>query len=394
MKKKTKNRRDENIAGDMVFSVLQKNAYAVLKKSGITINGNNPWDIQIHDKSILLDVFLKGSIGLGDGYTNGKWDVAQIDVLFEKLIRNQTRFSMSAMEIIYLLRNAVLNTQIGKRAFVVALKHYDLGNEMYTYMLGESMGYSSGMFLHPTDTLTQAQYNKFDQLCKKLRLKSGMKVLEIGSGWGTFARHAIKNYGVEVIGLTVSKEQKVFAEKTCKNLPAKFLLMDYQNLGEKYTKYFDRVVSIEMIEAVGKKNLETYFSTIARVLKDDGLLGLQAIVGTGNDDTFLSTRIFPNGHVPSEKEIMVSSWGHLRVKQWEGFGKDYDKTLLCWEKNFRNNWKQIIKSTDTKGVTVYDEKFYRMWRYYLLLCAASFRVGLNDVTQIIMSKPNSLSPLK
>lgn len=387
-KKEKKN--EENI----FFGILQKNANTLLEKSGIRINGKNSWDIKIHDYSIFFDVFLKGSIGLGDGYTNGKWDVEHIDVFFEKLLRNQTRFSLSLMEIIYLLRDAILNTQIGKQAFAVAEKHYDLGNTMYTYMLGESMGYSSGMFLHPTDTLTKAQYNKFDQLCKKLHLKPGMKVLEIGSGWGTFAAHAMKNYGVEVVGLTVSKEQKAFAEKTCKNLPAKFLLLDYQNLDEKYVKYFDRVVSIEMIEAVGKKNLVTFFSTIAKVLKDDGLLGLQAIIGTGNDDTFLSTRIFPNGHVPSEKEIVLSSWGLLRIKHWESFGKDYDKTLLQWEKNFRTNWKQIVKITDTKGVKMYDEKFYRMWRYYLLVCAASFRVGLNDVAQIIMSKPNSLSPLK
>lgn len=376
------------------YTFFEKKANSLLKNSGITINGQHPWDMQIYDNSLLVDVFLKGSLGLGDGYTNGKWEVEQIDTFFEKIIRSQTTFTPSIMDALYALRNTLLNTQMGRRAFAVGQKHYDLGNDLYRFMLGESMGYSSGMFLHTKDTLTQAQYNKFNHICIKLQLKKGMKLLEIGSGWGTFAKHAIESYGVEVVGLTVSQEQKIFAEKICKGLPAKFLLLDYQKLDKKYEKYFDRVVSIEMIEAVGKKNLKTYFSTINYVLKDNGLLGLQAIVGSGKDDTFLSTRIFPNGHVPSEKEIIANSSHLLRIRLWESFGNDYDKTLLLWEENFRKQWKHIKEIKNTFGVKIYDEKFYRMWRYYLLLCAASFRVGLNDVTQVIMSKQNTLSSLR
>ena len=370
----------------MINSLLENKAKSHLQKSGIVINGKHQWDIIIHDKSIYKDVFIKGSLGLGDGYANGKWDVESIDIFFEKLLRAEIGFSPNVMDYLYNLRNIILNTQIGKRAFAVGEKHYDLGNTMYSYMLGKSMTYSSARFLNKNDSLTKAQYNKLDQLCKKLRLKPGMKILEIGSGWGSFAKFAIKNYKVEVVGLTVSKEQKKFSESQCKNLPAKFLLLDYQKLDKKYYKYFDRIVSIEMIEAVGKKNLKKFFSTIAFVLKDDGLAGLQAIIGTGNDDLFLSTRIFPNGHVPSEREIINNSSRSLKIIHWESFGKNYDNTLILWEKNFRNHWKKITKKNPKN---VYNEKFYRMWRYYLLLCAASFRVGLNDVAQIIMSKKAS-----
>lgn len=370
--------------------MLEKKAKQLLEQSKITVNGKEPWDIQVHDTSIYRDGILFGSLGFADGYTNGKWDVEQLDVFFEKFLSSIEVSRKNFVDIMQDVRNAVINTQIGKRAFQVGHKHYDLGNEMYEYMLGESMGYSSGKYEHATDDLTKAQYNKFDSLCKKLQLKPGMKVLEIGSGWGTFARHAAQNYGVEVISLTISTEQKAFADERCKGLPVKFLLLDYQKLGKKYTNYFDRVVSIEMIEAVGKKNIGTYFSVIKRALKKDGLVGIQAIFGTRYDDAFLSTRIFPNGHVPTIQEITNGFGEAFRLKVWESFGSDYDKTLMAWDKNFTKNWQHIAKLTDANGAPLYDEKFYRMWHYYLMVCAASFRIGLNDVAQMVLSRPNTI----
>lgn len=371
-----------------VTSLLEHNTTKLLKQYDITVGGNRPWDIQIHDRSIFFDILLKGSLGMGDGYTHKKWDVDQLDVFFEKIMSHRGSFMPNLIDTIFTIRNYLINTQIGQRAFHVGQRHYDLGNKMYQYMLGESMGYSCGMFLNKTDNLTQAQYNKFDAICKKLKLKSGMKVLEIGAGWGTFAKHAVTNYGVEMIGLTVSLEQKAFAENLCKNLPVRFLLLDYQNLDAQYDNYFDRVVSIEMIEAVGKKNFRTYFSKVAQTLKNDGLFGLQSIVGSGKADTFISTRIFPNGLVPSERDIVTNSCDVLRIIQWESFGNNYDKTLMTWESNFRLNWENISKLTDKDGKLLYDERFYRMWRYYLLCCAAIFRIGKADDAQIIMSKPN------
>jgi cyclopropane-fatty-acyl-phospholipid synthase len=365
---------------------FQKKATEILKKTDITINGNKPWDIQIYDTDIARDVFLKGSLGFGDGYINKKWDAEKLDLFFEKLLAIKPSLSPNLIDIIFNMRNFLINTQIGKRAFHVGEHHYDLGNKMYEYMLGESMGYSCGMFLNKSDDLTKAQYNKFDALCKKLNLKPGMRVLEVGSGWGTFARHAAKNYGVSVVGLTVSKEQLTFARERCKGLPVKFLLLDYQNLGQNYNRYFDRVVSIEMIEAVGRKNFATYFEVIARVLKDNGLFGLQSILGSGKTDTFISTRIFPNGVAPSTKDIVLYSEKVLNIQSWINFGKDYDKTLMAWESNFRLNWKNIKNIKDNKGNAIYDEKFYRMWRYYLLICAVLFRLGKTDDAQIIMSK--------
>lgn len=375
-------------------SYFARKGEKILERAGIAINGSKPWDIKVNDPSIFSDTFVKGSLGFGDGYTNGKWDVDRLDLFFEKIFMAKADKLSTVVDWAQSARNALINTQAGRRAFQVGQKHYDLGNDMYEYMLGESMGYSCGMFLKKSDSLTDSQYNKFDSLCKKLDLKPGMKLLEIGSGWGTFARHAAKNYGVEVVSLTVSKEQMIFAEQRCKGLKVKFILTDYQDLDQKYNNYFDRVVSIEMIEAVGKKNFRSYFKTVERALKDDGLFGLQSIIGHGTVDAFLSTRIFPNGLVPSSQHIIDNIEGLLRLKSWDSFGKDYDKTLMLWEANFTKHWSQISKLKDKNGHLIYDEKFYRMWRYYLLCCAAIFRVGYNDDAQIVMSKPNALSSLK
>jgi cyclopropane-fatty-acyl-phospholipid synthase len=377
----------------MKFSLSFRSYFeTLLQKSGITINGKNPWDIQIYDSSIYTDVLLKGSLGFGNGFVLKKWDVDSIDGFFERILLNGTRFAPSFTGAVLTLRDALINTQIGKRAFDVAHGHYDLGNDMYEYMLGESMGYSSGIFKPENSTLTQAQTMKFDTMCKKLRLSPGMKLLEIGSGWGSFAKHAAQNYGVEIISLTVSAEQKAYADKLCVNLPVEIKLLDYQTLDSGYTNYFDRVVSIEMIEAVGRKNFRRYFSVIEKVLKEDGLFGLQSILGSGKPDAFLSTRIFPNGLVPSQEDILNNCKNLLRIKNWESIGADYDKTLMAWDSNFKKNWELISQLTDKNGSLLYDEEFYRMWRYYLLLCAASFRTGVTDCAQIIMSKLNTKSP--
>jgi cyclopropane-fatty-acyl-phospholipid synthase len=378
-------------------NLLEKKVSSYLKKADIILGGDRAWDIRVHDKSVYLDTMLKGTLGFGDGYSSGKWDCDQLDTFFEKILlsRHTKRSKIrSVAGYAYQLRNKLLNTQTGKKAFQVAEQHYDLGNDMYALMLGPSMGYSCGLYLKESDDLTLAQYQKFDALCQKLLLKKGMRILEIGCGWGTFAKFATEKYGVDVVGITVSKEQKAYAEEINKETSAIFKLIDYQKLDAEYDGAFDRVVSIEMIEAVGKKNFRTYFETINRALKPDGLAGIQAIVGTGGVDPFLSTRIFPNGLVPSQQDIVDNITGILRLKSWTSFGRDYDKTLLDWHKNFVTNWPKIKKLKNKNNELIYGENFYRMWRYYLLCCAATFRVGINDDAQIVLSKISTDSPLK
>ncbi len=374
--------------------MFEEKGKQLLQKAGINIGGKKEGDVVFYDNSLFKDAIIFGNLGLGDAYVKNKWDCENLDVFFYKILSTKANGIGGFVDILQSIRDTLINTQIGQRAFHVAEKHYDLGNDMYSAMLGESMGYSSGMYLNEVDDLTRAQYNKFDALCKKLQLTPGMKVLEIGAGWGTFARHAAQHYGVEVVGLTVSMEQKKFAEDRCSGLLVEFLLLDYQKLPSKYNGYFDRVVSIEMIEAVGKKNFKSYFNVIGKALKEDGIVGLQAIIGSGEPDSFISTRIFPNGVLPSTKNIADNIKDILRIKHWESFGKDYDRTLMAWDVNFRENWAKIKIMTDKEGKLLYDEKFYRMWRFYLMSCAGVFRSGTVDVAQIVFSKQNGLSAVK
>lgn len=378
-------------------SILTPHIDRFLAKADIRLNGDRPWDIKINDSRIFRDTLLKGTLGFGDGYAEGLWDCEQLDVFFEKIISAQMskkRRLKSLASVFTTARSKLINTQIGRRAFQVGEAHYDLGNSLYELMLGPSMSYSCAVYNSEKDSLSDAQENKFRAICEQLHLKKGMRILEIGSGWGSFAKYAIEKYGVSVVGLTVSKEQKKYSDELCKESDAVFLLQDYQTLDTSYDGTFDRVVSIEMIEAVGRKNFRTYFKTIERVLREDGLALIQAIVGSGDHDPFLSTRIFPNGLVPSEKDIIQNTEGLLRLKKWTSFGTDYDKTLLDWDKNFRENWSRIKKLKDKTGKALYDDNFYRLWRYYLMCCAGSFRAGLNDDAHILLSKLNASSVLK
>jgi cyclopropane-fatty-acyl-phospholipid synthase len=285
--------------------MFEKKGKKLLKKAGVTVGGDQHGDVSIYDTSVYRNTVFFGNLGLGDAYTNKKWECNRLDTFFYKILSQRANSVGRLIDSFQSIRDFFINTQIGRRAFQVGEDHYDLGNDMYSMMLGSSMGYSSGMYLQDDDDLTKAQYNKFDALCKKLQILPGMKILEIGAGWGSFAKHAAEHYGAEVVGLTVSKEQKKFAESVCAGLPVDFLLLDYQKLPEKYNGYFDRVVSIEMIEAVGRKNFKRYFTIIAQALKDDGLVGLQAIIGSGEPDSFISTRIFPNGLLPSIQNLSL-----------------------------------------------------------------------------------------
>ena len=240
----------------------------------------------------------------------------------------------------------LFNLQSFRRAFEVGEKHYDLGNDLFVPMLGKSMTYSCG-YWKKTDNFNSAQEAKMDLICRKLDLKRGQKVLDIGCGWGSFAKYAAENYGVEVTGITVSKEQLEFAENLCQGLPVKFRLMDYRKLNEK----FDHIVSVGMIEHVGVKNYRTYMKVAKRCLKENGLFLLHTIGGlkSGNTtDPWINKYIFPNGMIPSLKQLARSVEGLFVVEDLHNFGADYDKTLMAWHKNFKKAWPKLKKKYGEK----------------------------------------------
>lgn len=354
---------------------------AVLAGIDVEIGGSRPWDIQVHDEHLYSRILRQGSVGLGEAYMDGWWDCAALDEFFARLLRAgvQRRHKITGQHLAHFLSNFFFNRQSPSRSFVVGERHYDIGNDLYRAMLDKRLVYTCGYWSGnpPAQSLDEAQEAKLDLICKKLQLKPGEKVLDIGCGWGSFAKFAAEKYGVEVVGITVSKEQVALATELCKGLPVTILLQDYRDV----EGMFDKIVSIGMFEHVGHKNYRTYMRVAKEHLKDDGLFLLHTIGGNFskiNADPWIDKYIFPGGVLPGVKHIASSIEGNFVMEDWQNFGADYDKTLMAWHKNFEAHWDEL------KGK--YSERFRRMWDYYLLACAASFRSRENQLWQIVLSK--------
>ncbi len=355
----------------------KKWANYLLEPTGIVLDGPNPWDPQIKNPKLYDRIKAEGSLGLGEAYMDGWWECAKLDEFFHRILSTNIydRLGLSLPVVAGFIKAKLFNMQAVSRAFQVGEKHYDTGNDLFVEMLGPSMTYSCGYFKDTTD-LTEAEDAKLDLICKKLNLQPGQRVLDIGCGWGSFARHAAKNYGAKVIGVTVSKEQKKLAEELCAGLDVEFRLQDYRDVNEK----FDHIVSIGMIEHVGSKNYRTYMEVAKRCLKEDGLFLLHTIGSLksgSNTDPWIEKYIFPNGSLPSLKQLTTATEGLFVIEDVHNFGAYYDKTLLAWYDNFLKAWPELSKS--------YDERFYRMWCYYLLCCAGAFRARSIQLWQIALS---------
>ncbi len=352
----------------------------LLQQADVRLNGERAWDIQVHDERFYNRVLTDGSLGLGESYMDGFWDSPRLDELFTHLMRadldEQVKGWFKFRLLIDLSRRYLFNAQSAHRAFQVGEQHYDTGNDLFEAMLDSRMNYSCG-YWEKAESLEQAQLDKLDLICRKLQLEPGQRLLEVGCGWGGLMRHAAENYGVEVVGVTVSKEQQRLAEERCRGLPVTIELKDYREM----TGAFDKAVSVGMFEHVGQKNYRTYFQTLGRLLKDDGLFLLHTI---GNHksvksvDPWIEKYIFPNGRLPSAREITRSLEGQFLIEDWHNFGPDYDRTLMAWWRNFDRAWPRLEAR--------YDRRFYRMWKYYLHSCAGFFRSRQGQLWQLVLGK--------
>jgi len=351
----------------------------LLSQAGITINGHQPYDIQVYNQQLYSRIIQQGSLGLGESYMDGWWDCERLDIFFYKILRAKIDQKMpnNLKNIIRFAINRFRNFQTKKRAWMVGEEHYDLGNDLFSLMLDPSMQYSCAYWKDATN-LEQAQQQKLDLICQKLDLKPGMRLLDIGCGWGGLAEYAAKNYQVSVTGITISKEQQKLAKERCKSLDVEILLTDYRDLHDQ----FDRIVSIGMFEHVGPKNYETYFKVVQRNLKSEGLFLLHTIGSNStmvNADPWTSKYIFPNGCLPSIENIAHYSSGKFIMEDWHNFGADYDLTLSAWHNRFIQIWPQIESN--------YSARFKRMFTYYLNACAGAFRARDLQLWQIVFS-PN------
>lgn len=362
----------------MTNSDRQQIIEMILASADVRINGERPWDMRIHNQQFYQRVLAGGSLALGESYMDGWWDCDALDQFFDRILRARLdkKVKKSAHLLWAALQARITNLQRPSRAYEIGRRHYDIGNDLFSLMLDARMNYSCGYWRKAQD-LDQAQTAKLELICRKIGLAAGMKVLDIGCGWGGFAKYAAEKYGAAVTGITVSRQQVDFCNTYCRQLPVTVRLQDYRSLTEK----FDRIISIGMFEHVGVKNYRTYFNAVRRCLEADGLFLLHTIAGNSSvntTDAWIEKYIFPNSMLPSAGQITAAAEGLLVLEDWHSFGPDYDTTLMAWHRNFAENWPKIRDR--------YDQRFYRMWTYYLLSCAGSFRARRNQLWQIVFSK--------
>lgn len=357
-------------------SRFQSRVAALLAEAGIELGGTRPWDLQVHDEHFYARVLAQGSLGLGESYMDGWWDAESLDGFLFHLLRARLDERVhSAAEILDATQARLFNLQAGRGSYEVGVRHYDLGNDLYSAMLGKHLVYSCG-YWRDADNLDDAQLAKLDLICRKLGLKAGMRILDIGCGWGEALKFAAERYGVSGVGITISEAQALFARELCSGLPIEIRLQDYRELHEP----FDAILSVGMFEHVGDKNYRAYFDMARRCLRPGGLFLLHSIGGNVSrhrTDPWIGRYIFPNSMLPSAAQIAQAVESRFVIEDWHSFGADYDRTLQAWRANVERAWPIL----DAR----YDERFRRMWRFYLAASMASFRCRHIQLWQLVLS---------
>lgn len=345
----------------------------------IRIDGERPWDIRFLHTKTASRILAGGSLALGESYMDGWWDCTQLDEFMRRLLFHRLDQKVRTTEmLVQSLRARLFNLQSLRRAWRVGEAHYDLGNDFFAAMLGPSMTYTCAYWANanPTTDLDTSQVAKLDLICRKLGLQPGMRLLDIGCGWGSLMKHAAEHYGVSCVGVTISAAQADYGRARCAGLPVVFHLKDYRQIAGQ----FDRIASVGMFEHVGHKNHRAFFEIVRQALRDDGLFLLHTIGKNRRcmaTDPWIDRYIFPNGELPALGQIGDACEDLFVIEDIHNFGADYDRTLLAWHANFEAAWPDFAAR--------YGERFRRMWRYYLLACAGTFRARTTQLWQIVCS---------
>lgn len=357
---------------------------ALLHKAGVEINGARPWDIQVHDSRTFRRILTEPSLGAGESYMDEWWDCPQLDEFFFRIFRhlNPKEVYPPTTLLRFWLKNFFINPQSRQRSKQVAMQHYNIGNDLYVAMLGKSMAYTCGYWPH-AHTLDDAQFAKYDLICRKLQFKPGEQVLELGCGFGGFAKYAAEKYEVSLVSINISSEQMRYAKTLCRDFPAvQFIECDYRDTSRynPTNRRFDKIVSIGLCEHVGYQNYKNFMKIARAQLKENGLFLLHTIAKNTSSsftDPWIQKYIFPQGMLPTLTVLSQKSEPYFVIEDVHNFGVDYDKTLMAWYENFEKNWPHLS--------TQYDERFRRMWRYYLLSCASGFRSRTMQLYQLVLS---------
>ena len=362
------------------MKLFEQKMRQLLEAAGITVNGDEPYDIQVHHKGFYRRVLLGRDVGLAESYIDGFFDCEQLDeLIYRLLMRHDVRRSFRWLRFAKGLMNYAINFQSLQRATSEGISHYEVGTDLFRAMLDENMIYSCG-YWHGAASLAEAQRNKLDLIARKLQLEKGMRILDVGCGWGAAPRYFAEKYGVHVTGITVAKSQYEWAKEWCKDRDVTLVLQDYRA----HQGTYHAIYSIGMFEHVGSKNYAAFMTRMERNLIPGGVFLLHTI-GTHFTLTMAEHRalwvarnIFINGELPSQKRITRSIDGIFILDDWHNFGIHYDKTLMAWHANFEKAYPQLRAR--------YGEKFHRRWRYYLLSCAGAFRSRHVQLWQLLLTR--------
>ncbi len=351
-----------------------------LAQAGIEINGPDSWDIVIRDEAVFADTIFLGTLGLGNAYVAGCWDCDDLEEFFHRVLLVGKRPYLNWLSFLHACRSLIVNQQNRLRSYRVA-QHYDISPELYELMLGPSMVYTCADWSKAT-TLEEAQEAKLRQTCEALDLRRGMTLLDIGCGWGSLAEYAARNYGVHVVGLTISEEQAAYARTRCQGLTVEVVVQDYREYASSCGECFDRIVSVGMFEQVGPRNYSTYMKVVYDLLDHGGVFLLHTIGSHTPSlctDLWLERHIFPGSVLPTRSQINRAAQGMFELVRDISYPSEYyAQTLRAWCANFENAWPRLAGS--------YDEKFYRLWRYYLLMCAGSFTADYNQLLRFVFKR--------
>ncbi|WP_373052090.1 cyclopropane fatty acyl phospholipid synthase [Thioalkalivibrio sp.] len=357
----------------------------ILRSGGIEIGGDRPWDVRVHDERLYQRILAEGSLGAGEAYMDGWWDAERLDELFFRMLQARLDRRIRTPAVLGpALLSRLGNAQSRRRSRRVAEQHYDLSNRLYEAMLGPTMQYTCAYYGPDGSdaTLDEAQRAKLALIARKLHLEPGMRVLELGGGFGELARFLAAEHGCEVVSYNISSQQVEYARGLCEGLPVDVRQQDYREAANESRQY-DRIVSIGLMEHVGPKNYRAFFELARARLKAGGLALVHTIGGNTSridTDRWIAKYIFPGGVIPSASQLTRAKEGLFVLEDWHNFGPDYDRTLIAWHDNFAAAWEELKQS---EGL---DERFRRMWRYYLLSSAGAFRARHLNLWQLVLSQ--------
>lgn len=352
--------------------------------AGVRVGGPGPGDITVHDPRFYGRLLRDASVGMGESYMDGWWDTDALDVLLEKILRAGLQDEVTGSLRLRLLtaKAIAMNLQSRTRSSRSVAAHYDIGNDLYTRMLDPRMVYTCA-YWKTASTLAEAQEAKLDLVCRKLGLEPGMRVLDLGCGWGGLAAFMAERYGCSVVGVTLSRDQHALGCEMWKHLDVDLRLADYRDV----TGTFDRVASIGMMEHVGPKNHRVAMEVVHRSLTEDGIALIHTISGRlsrRHGTPFVEKYIFPNAVSPSLAQLGTATEGLFVLEDLHNIGPDYERTLLAWWDNFDRAYPDLKHR--------YDERFYRMWKFYLLAAAGASRARDAQLFQLVLTKSGRRQP--